>query len=142
MSFLDKIQNSSIFRKGGNLKIYGQFSIYVNSSLLTEVTEINISRTVESQEIHLVSEGFCGLLTSDPVVTVTCKNAVPSTAFEFDPGKFMSSNSKIQFTISNTGSNTVYFIGWIIEDNFQSAVNSSSSLSFTAKGMFSQFTEE
>lgn len=141
MSVLDKIKNSDLFRKGGNLKIYGTFSIYINGSLLTEVTEISISRSVEAQEIHLVGYGFAGLLTSDPVVTVNVKNAIPSTAFEFDPGKFMASNSKIQFTLTNTGSNDCNFIGWIIDDNFNSAVNSSSSLSFTAKGMFSQFDE-
>jgi len=135
MSFLD-----DIFRKPGALSLYGQLAIYINGSLLTETTSISISRSMETQDIHLVGGGFQGILTSTPVVTVEVKSATPSTSFELDPGRFMKSNAQINFTISNSGSNTIQFKGFIIEDNFESAVNSNSTLSFKAKGIFQHFT--
>lgn len=136
---VSSIANSSLFRKSGSLTIYGNLSIYINGSLLTQVTSIDITRHIESQEIHLIGGGFQGITASDPVVTINVKNATPSVGFELDPGQFMKSNSVVEFTISNAGSNTINFNGWIIEDNFSAAVNSNTSLSFTAKGLFTQF---
>lgn len=122
-----------------NLQTYSKVSIYVNSFLLAEAVDVQVSRQTNSSQIITIEKGYAGESPGAAMCTISVKNAVPSSDFELDPGKFMTDNKVVEFTVF-AGGRTLVFKGFIISDNFSYAANSESSLSFEARGNYGEWT--
>ena len=119
-------------------KIYTTANVYVNGSLLLEESGVVIDRVADSQSIYTLGRGYAGEASGAPMLELSVEEAIPSTDFELDPGRFMGTMQKVNFAIS-AGSKVLQFDGFIIADNFAHAVNTSAKLSFKAKGFFSNW---
>ena len=119
-------------------KLYTTANVYVNGSLLLEEAAVTIDRVAESTSIYTLGKGYAGEASGAPMLEMSVDNAIPSTNFELDSGKFLGPMQKVNFAVS-AGDKTIQFDGFIIADNFSHAVNSSSKLSFKAKGFFADW---
>lgn len=118
------------------LQLYTNIICYVNGATLTEETSVKIDRTARAQEVNTVAKGFAGFSPGAPIVHITVDSAVPSRDFELNPGQFfipVSALQPVELTCFAAG-RTLTSIGFIIEDNFQHAVNQEAKLSFSFVG--------
>jgi len=125
---------------------YARAAINVDGIPLFEEASVTISRTTNSQAVSTVHWGYNGETPGAPMCELSVDNAVPSSYIEFDPGKYMLSlgagsdqapgGTGIKFIIDIPGGPTMQFDGFIVSDNFSHAINSSSKITFTARGRF------
>jgi len=122
-----------------NLQLYTKADVYVNGALLMEETNVSVDRSTNSIQTITAQRGYAGETPGAPMCEISVDNATPSAAFELDPGQFMSSMQSVSFTIRASGKK-LSFEGFMLTDNFSHSANAESKLSFTARGVFSEWT--
>jgi hypothetical protein len=123
---------------------YARATISVDGKDLFEEASVTISRATNSQAVSTVHWGYNGETPGAPMCELSVDNAVPSSAIEFDPGPYMLALTSvggpgpngIKFVIDVPGGPTMQFDGFIVSDNFSHAINSSSKITFSARGRF------
>jgi hypothetical protein len=119
-------------------KQYTIANVYVNGSLLLEESAVSIDRVTESHSIYTLGKGYAGEAAGAPMIELSVENAVPSTNFELDSGRFMGVMQQVSFAV-NAGSKVLQFNGFIVADNFAHAVNSNAKLAFKCKGFMADW---
>ena len=122
----------------GSLNKYTKISIYVNSQLLSQASNITIDRNPALQRVDTIELQFAGVSKGSAYMEISVDNAVPSADFEFDPGSFMLKGQPCEFTFFGAGK-TLTTHGFIMSDNFSYAVNSASKLTFKATCRFEEW---
>lgn len=132
-----------LFERGvtGFLNSYATGRIYVNKSVLAEAGSLSITRTNNSKPIVTLHRGYAGERKGAGTVEVQVTSSIPSLGIEFDAGQFMGANQKVEFDLW-LGESQMSFRGSILQDNFQSAINSNSTLQFSARGRLSYAAAE
>jgi len=115
-------------------QLYTRALVTINGKLLTEETSVTVKRDTKAQEVDTVAKGFAGFSPGAFVTTIDVESAVPSADFELNPGPFMLSLQVVEIGIITDGAQLIC-TGFIINDNFQHAVNSESKLSFSFVGV-------
>lgn len=121
-----------------NLQLYTLASVYIDGALLTEESDVKVSRDTGAQKVLTVQKGFAGLSPGAPMMTVEVSSAVPSADFEMNPGKYMKALSIAEITIFAAG-RTLTVKGFITKDDFSHAVNKESTLSFTFEAPYAEW---
>lgn len=116
-----------------NVQRYAKAVVYVNSNLLTEESNVTVAREDGGNTVKTVAKGFAGRSPGAPMTTITCRNAVPSTDFELNPGPFMNNTDPVEISVFAAG-RTLTVVGFITSDNFQHGVDSAAELEFTFEG--------
>ena len=122
-----------------NLGLYTKALVYWNGKQLTEETSASVSRETNAQIVKTVAKGLAGVSPGAAMITVSVKNAAPSTDFELNPGPFMGGLQVGELTIFAAG-RTLTSKGFILKDNFSHAVDSASELDFDFTGQFADWT--
>lgn len=122
-----------------NLQQYTQGIPYVDGAALTEATSVRVRRATNSQPVNTIAKGYAGESPGAGMIEIDVENAVPSLAFELNPGKFMKNLATCEFTLF-AGNATLTVKGFIVEDSFQAGVNAASGLSFTFRAPFEDWT--
>lgn len=110
------------------LQLYSNCLIYVDGTLLAEAQQVSVDRETNAQNLLTIAKGFAGMSPGAPLCMISFDNAVPSAAFEMNPGPFMRNLTVKEITLFAGGA-TLSTKGFFVSDNFQYAVNSESKLS-------------
>ena len=121
-----------------NLSLYSLIYVTVNGALLTEHLSVEVRRLTDAQIIKTVAKGFAGVSPGAPWCSIDVKSAIPSAAFELDPGPFMKALQSVEMGLQLASQQAVSK-GFILEDSFSHAVDSPSGLSFKYVGTFPSF---
>jgi len=116
-----------------NVQKYTKAVVYVNSNLLTEESNCTIKREDGGNAVKTVAKGYGGRSPGAPMTTITVRNAVPSTDFEFNPGPFINNTEEVEITVFAAG-RTLTVVGFITSDNFQHGVEAAAELEFDFEG--------
>ncbi len=116
-----------------NVQRYTKAAVYVNSSLLTEESNVTVKREDGGNAVKTVAKGYGGRSPGAPMTTITVRNAVPSADFEFNPGPFMNQTEAVEISIFAAGK-TLTVEGFIISDNFQHGIDNAAELEFDFEG--------
>lgn len=111
---------------------------YVNGNQLTMETSMTIKRTSGAQDVKTVSLQWAGVSPGAGMTEITVKNAVPSAAFEFNPGPFIQNLQKATMTFYIAGA-TMSLDGFIMEDTFNHAVDTEGTIEFVFHGPLVDF---
>ena len=79
-----------------NLSLYSLIYVTVNGALLTEHLSVEVRRLTDAQIIKTVAKGFAGVSPGAPWCSIDVKSAIPSAAFELDPGPFMKALQSVE----------------------------------------------
>jgi len=131
-----------------NLQLYALASVYVrgegrlegSSELLTEEGSVTIDRSTGSQPVKTVHKGYSGESPGSAMTEISVDSAVPSSAFEMDPSKFMGELLQCDIDI-NVGGMVLKFHGFIISDTFSHSTDAEAKISFKARGVFSNWEQ-
>ncbi len=118
-----------------NLQIYTLAFVTVGGALLTEEASVTVHRKTNSNAVNTVAKGYAGESPGAANCEVQIKNAVPSAAFELDPGPFMKSLQSVEIGVIAAGKQIIV-PGFIIEDTFTHGVNQEAMLDFSFRGVF------
>ncbi len=122
-----------------NLGLYSLIYVAVNGAVLTEHLSVEVRRLTDAQVIKTVGKGFAGVSPGAAWCSIDVKNAVPSAAFELDPGPFMKALQSVEMQLQMASQQAVS-AGFLLEDSFMHAVDSPSGLSFKYVGTFPLFS--
>jgi hypothetical protein len=114
------------------LQVYSQAEIYINGAKLAEEAQVSVNRRSNAQPVNTVAKGYAGDSPGAAMTEIKVTNAVPSAAFELNPGPFILNLQVCEITIYAAGL-TLTQKGFIYEDNFSHAVNSEARLEFSAR---------
>ena len=117
------------------LQLYSQCEVFINGSKLAEEAQVSIERNTSAQVVNTVAKGFAGVAQGAQVMNIKITNAVPSAAFELNPGPFMGMVSGgamqvMELTLFAAGQ-TLTAKGFVMSDSFSHAVNTESKLEMT-----------
>ena len=118
--------------------LYAQATVLINGTVIAENTSVKITRDSKANVVETLGKGFAGVSVGAKMITVSVDNAVPSADFEFDPGKYIAELRVAELTIF-VSNRTLTTKGFFLSDDFQSAVNSPSSLSFSFVGEYASW---
>ncbi len=121
-----------------NQQLYSLIYASVNGALLTEHISVEVRRLTDAQVIKTVAKGFAGVSPGAPWCSIDIMNALPSVAFELDPGPFMKALQSVEIALQLAGTIGVSK-GFILEDSMSHAVDSPAKLSFKYIGTFPDF---
>lgn len=122
----------------GALNKYSKATVYINSQLLSQETSVTVDRNPGNLIVKTVELGFAGVAQGSSMMEVSISNAVPSAAFEFDPGAFMLQGKPVEITIYAAGK-TLNSKGFIMSDNFSHSVDAESKLEFKATCRYAEW---
>lgn len=124
---------------GGNLQLYSLIYCSVNGALLTEHLSVEVRRLTDAQVIKTVGKGFAGVSPGAAWCSIDITSAMPSVAFELDPGPFMKALQSVEIGLQ-MASLVGISKGFILEDSFSHAVDSPAKMSFKYIGTFPTFS--
>ena len=112
------------------LEVYTVALCLVDGSLLTQEAQVTINRDSRAQEVNTVAKGFGGLSPGAAIMHIDVENAVPSSDFEINPGKYFVKFLKVVEVTFFAAGRTLTAKGFIPKDDFRHGVNQESKLSF------------
>jgi len=121
-----------------NQQVFTTALVYIEDALLSMEARVTVRRTSGSNPVITSALGYAGESPGAPMTEIDVTNAVPSSDFEFDPGRFMRLLKLSKVTIFAAGKQLTTR-GQIHEDNFSAAANSESTLEFRFRGQFAEW---
>jgi hypothetical protein len=107
------------------LQEYALCLVRINGLLLTEETEVAITRNSESQPIKTVAKRLAGVSPGAGEMTVEITSAVPALQFELNWGSFfVNLQPVVEVQLEKPGGESLTTTGFIMSDNFRHGVNS------------------
>lgn len=124
------------------LQRYALCNVFVAGiGILAEEVSCRLKRSTNSQAVATVAKGYAGESPGAAMIEIEVDNAVPSADFELNPGRFMTNLSTAEVTFAfSTGGPHLTVKGFIVEDSFSHSVNNASSLSFTFRGPYTDWS--
>lgn len=122
----------------GQQQLYSLVYCTVGGALLTEEVSVELRRITNAQVINTIQSGFAGMSQGAAFCSIDVKNAVPSVAFELDPGPFMRNLGTVEMMLF-AASVVAVTKGYIVEDTLVHGVDSPSGLSFKFIGRMPQW---
>lgn len=118
-----------------SLQVYAQIEVFINGSKLAEEAQVSLERNANASPVYTVTKGFAGIGAAGQFMSIKITNAVPSAAFELNPGAFMGMTSGgalqiVEVTLFGAGQ-SLTSKGFFMTDNFSHAVNTESKLEMT-----------
>jgi hypothetical protein len=120
------------------LQLYSLAYVLVDGAILTEEASITVNRATNSQVVNTVAKGYAGESPGAANCEISVTNAVPSSDFEMNPGKYMKGLKEVEIGVLVAGKQLTAR-GFIISDSFKHSVNNESSLDFSFRGSFADY---
>lgn len=118
------------------LQVYTLVTVLVDGALLTEESQVSVDRDSRAQEVATTAKGFAGFSPGAPITRIEVDNAVPSSDFELNPGKFFTTPGDLipcEITLF-AASRTLTSKGFVIKDTLRHGVNAEARISFSFVG--------
>lgn len=113
-----------------NQQIYTLLFVAVNSTLLAEEQQVDLTRTSNAQRVMTVAKGFAGLSPGAALLEVDVKNAIPSGGFEFDAGPNIAGLIPIDVQVIGPGGTSLKHKAFVERDSIRHGVNQEASYDF------------
>lgn len=121
-----------------NLERYTKATVYINSNLLSEESNVTVKRMSGAQPVKTTAKGFAGFSQGAGQTDISVSCSVPAAGFEFDPGADIENVNTVEITILAAG-RSLTCKGSIIDDNFAHGVDSAAKLDFNFQGQYAQW---
>ena len=115
-----------------DLQIYSKVAIEIAGvGQLTEESSVTIKAASGAKEVNTVFKGLAGFSPGSPKMDIEVKNAIPAAGFEYDPSDDILNIRTKEFYFY-AGGKTLTVKGVILTANWAHAVDTESTLEFTA----------
>lgn len=117
------------------MALYTNARMEINSTLMLQVTSLEVTRNSGAIDQHTMPLGWAGESPGSPMMNIRADNAVPSAGLEFDAGVYMASLTEVSVTIY-LDNQTLTTRGIINQDTLRKGVDQNASYSFEMKAKF------